>query len=137
MRVCIWRNCGTMRRMISPSTVTSTGTLTAMTQDRPMSSRNAMITPPTHMIGAMTIMVQVITTSICTCWTSFVLRVISDGAPKCAISRLENSPTRPKIVPRRSRPTLIAVRAPKYTAVIEQAICTRLTASIHPPVRMM
>ena len=33
---------------------------------------------------------QVITTSICTCCTSLVLRVISDGAPKWATSRAEN-----------------------------------------------
>jgi hypothetical protein len=40
------------------------------------------------MIGAATIIVQVISTSICTCWTSLVLRVISDGAPIWATSRL-------------------------------------------------
>ena len=39
------------------------------------------------MIGAATSIVQVITTSICTCCTSLVLRVISDGAPKCWTSR--------------------------------------------------
>ena len=38
-----------------------------------------MITPPTHMIGAATSIVQVISTSICTCCTSLVVRVISDG----------------------------------------------------------
>ena len=96
-----------------------------------------MMMPPTHMIGAAIIIVHVITTSICTCCTSLVLRVISDGAPKCATSRAENSPTRRKIAPRRSRPKLIAVRAPKYTATSEQAICSRLTASIQPPVLRM
>ncbi len=40
-----------------------------------------MMTPPTAMIGAATIIVQVMTTSIWTCWTSLVVRVISDGAP--------------------------------------------------------
>ncbi len=72
-----------------------------------------MITPPTAMIGAMTIMVKVINVSICTCCTSLVLRVMSEGAPKPATSRLENEATRPKIADRRSRPKPIAVRAPK------------------------
>ncbi len=53
-----------------------------------------MTTPPTHMIGAATSIVQVTITSICTCCTSLVVRVISDGAPNPATSRAENSPTR-------------------------------------------
>ena len=56
-----------------------------------MSSRSAMITPPTIMIGEETAMVQAISTSICTCCTSLVLRVISDGAPKCWTSLVETS----------------------------------------------
>jgi hypothetical protein len=40
--------------------------------------------PITMVIGAAIIIVHVITTSICTCWTSLVMRVISDGAPKLA-----------------------------------------------------
>jgi len=36
-----------------------------------------------------------------------------------------------------SRPNAIAVRAPKYTAVIEQTIWTTVTASIMAPVRTM
>ena len=43
-----------------------------------------MMMPPTIMIGAATSSVQIISTSICTCWTSLVMRVISDGAPKLA-----------------------------------------------------
>ncbi len=86
---------------------------TTISQDSPTSCRSAMMMPPTHMIGAATSMVQVITTSICTCCTSLVLRVISDGAPNCATSRAENSPTRWKIAARRSRPKLIAALAPK------------------------
>ena len=41
------------------------------------------------MIGAATSIVQLISTSICTCCTSLVLRVISDGAPNRATSRAE------------------------------------------------
>ena len=40
--------------------------------------------PPMHMIGAATNRVQVISTSICTCWTSLVLRVIRDGGAELA-----------------------------------------------------
>ena len=46
------------------------------------------------MIGADTAMVQAISTSICTCCTSLVLRVISDGAPNSCTSRFEKVPTR-------------------------------------------
>lgn len=69
--------------------------------------------PPTHMIGADTSRVNVIRASICTCWTSLVVRVISDGAPKWPISRAEKDWTRSKTAPRMSRPTAEAVRAPK------------------------
>ena len=67
------------------------------------------------LIGAATNMVQPISTSICTCCTSFVVREISVGAPKWATSRAEKSPTREKIAERRSRPTPIAVRAANHT----------------------
>ena len=63
------------------------------------------------MIGAATISVHAISTSIWTCCTSLVSRVISDGAPKCWTSRAENEPTRWKIAARTSRPKPIAVRA--------------------------
>ena len=96
-----------------------------------------MITPPTIVIGAATSIVQVVTTSICTWVTSLVLREISVGAPNWLTSRAENSPTRWNTAARTSRPNRAAVFAPKYTAVIVQAICTRLTASIQPPVLMM
>ena len=72
-----------------------------------------MTMPPTHMIGAETIIVQVSSTSICTCCTSLVVRVISDGAPKLVTSRDENAPTRWNTAARASRPKPIAVRAPK------------------------
>ncbi len=40
--------------------------------------------PPTHMIGAITMSVNVISASIWTCWMSLVFLVISDGVPKLA-----------------------------------------------------
>ena len=68
--------------------------------------------PPTHMIGADTISVNDIRTSIWTCCTSLVVRVISDGAPKCPTSRAENDCTRSNTAARTSRPSADAVRAP-------------------------
>ena len=93
--------------------------------------------PPTIMIGAITISVHDISTSICTCWTSLVSRVIRLGAPKSCTSRCENVPTRWKIAARTSRPKPIAVFAPNQTAPTEQATWTRATTSITAPMRTM
>ena len=121
----------------APTDSSSAGTHTSTSQDSPTSSRSARTIPPTHMIGAPIISVHDITTSICTCWTSLVVRVISDGAPNRAISWAEKVPTREKTELRTSRPKAIAVRAPNQTAEAEQAICTTVTASIRPPIRRM
>ena len=137
MRSCMARKLGTIRLTMNPMQITSTGTTMASSQDRPKFSRIAITTPPTIMIGAATIRVQLISTSICTCWTSLVSRVISDGAPKCCTSRWEKAPTRWKIAARTSRPKLIAVRAENQTAVTEQPICSSATASIIAPVCRM
>lgn len=69
--------------------------------------------PPTTVIGAATASVQVMTTSICTCWTSLVMRVMSDGAPNVPTSRAEKSVTRWNSSSRTSRPMDMAVRAPQ------------------------
>lgn len=71
------------------------------------------MTPPTHMMGAETIRVNAIRTSIWTCCTSLVVRVISEGAPNRPTSRAEKDCTRPKTDARTSRPSADAVRAPK------------------------
>ena len=113
MRTCMSRKLGTIREMIVTRQASRVGTQTSSSQDRPTSSRSAMITPPTIMIGAVTISVQLSRTSICTCCTSLVVRVIRDGAPKRATSRLENDPTWWNTAARRSRPRRMAVRAPK------------------------
>ena len=64
-------------------------------------------------MGAETSRVHVMSTSICTCWTSLVVRVMSEGAPNFETSRSENSPTRTKIASRTSRPNAMAAFAPK------------------------
>ena len=88
--------------------ITSTGMLTARIHDRPPSSRIAMNDAADAVIGAATSSVHVISTSICTCCTSLVIRVISDGAPNWPISRAEKSVTWWKMPLRTSRPKPIA-----------------------------
>ena len=137
MRSCILRKLGTIRLTTKPTLMNSAGTTTARIQPRPKSSRSAITTPPTIMIGADTAMVQAISTSICTWVTSLVVRVISEGAPKSCTSRAEKVPTRWNRSRRRSRPRLIEVRAPNQTAATAQTTWSRATASITPPVRTM
>ena len=102
-----------MPRTTTAMETSSTGMTTASSQERPASSRIAITTPPTIIIGTITASVQVSTASIWTCWTSFVVRVISDGAPKRPTSRALKEPTLAKIAARRSRPKLIELRAAK------------------------
>ena len=52
-------------------------------------------------------------TTVWTCWTSLVLRVISDAGPNWLTSTCENVSTLVKIALRTSRPKPIATWAPK------------------------
>ncbi len=113
MRACMRRNCGTIRDTMKKTEISSAGTATTRIQDSCASCCRAKKTPPMLMIGVAMSIVQVSSTSICTCCTSLVVRVISDGAPNRATSRSENAPTRVKTASRTSRPNAIAVRAPK------------------------
>ena len=45
--------------------------------------------PPMIRIGAEIITVRAMKTTVWTCWTSFVLRVMSDGGPNLLISTCE------------------------------------------------
>ena len=104
---------GKLRRVIIHRPDLELKRLTPNNHDIPTSCRIAMNTPNTTVMGAVTTIVHDITTSICTCWTSLVVRVISVGAPKRPTSRSENSLTRWKMADRRSRPKLMPARAPK------------------------
>ena len=64
-------------------------------------------------IGAATSNVQPINTSICTCVTSLVMRVMSDGAPTSPTSRAEKLVTLWNRSRRTSRPKLMAALAPQ------------------------
>ncbi len=112
-RSCIARNSGRSLRTISVTQIASTGTTPTSTPESGTSRPSAITMPPTHMIGADTISVNVIRASIWTCCTSLVVRVISEGAPKPPTSRAEKDCTRSKTAARRSRPSAAAVRAPK------------------------
>lgn len=132
-RSCIVRNSGRIRFTIRLTAMPSTGTTASSTADSGTSWPSAMTMPPTHMMGADTISVNVISTSIWTCWTSLVVRVISEGAPKRPTSRAENDCTRSKIDARTSRPRAEAVRAPMWTAPMLQTTWAMLTAIMMPP----
>lgn len=112
-RVCMVRNSGRILRTISETAMPRTGTTASSTADSGTSWPSAMMMPPTHMIGADTISVNAMRTSIWTCWTSLVVRVIRDGAPNWPTSRAENDWTRAKTAARTSRPRAAAVLAPK------------------------
>ncbi len=96
-----------------------------------------MMIPPTIRIGAETIIVRPMNTTVWTCWTSLVLRVISDGGPKWLTSTWENVSTVEKTARRTSRPKPIATRAPTYTAATEVTPRTAVTTSISAPTRRM
>ena len=56
-----------------------------------------MMIPPMMRIGAETMIVRPMNTTVWTCWTSLVLRVISDAGPNLLISTCENVSTLGKI----------------------------------------
>ncbi len=68
--------------MISSTITPSSGTATSSSDDSRTSWLSASTMPPTHMMGADSSSVNVMIASIWTCWTSLVVRVISDGVPK-------------------------------------------------------
>ena len=85
------------------------GMITSSSAESWASSRRAMITPPTAMIGARIITLRPITSTCWTCCTSFVLRVMSVGVPKWLVSACEKPCTLLKIARRTSRPNDMAV----------------------------
>ncbi len=137
MRICMVLNSGVICTTRTPMIVPSSSTAARISQLSPTSSRSAMKTPPTIISGALTIMIAVISTSICSCCTSLVLRVIRLGAPKVFSSLAEKDSARSKIAWRRSRPKAIAERAPNQVAPTWPPICSSETASMSAPIRQM
>ena len=134
---CIVRNNGSNRPISAATTTANTTTETATSQLMPGSSRTAMTTPPTIMIGTATIKFKNIRNTCWTCCTSFVPRVISVAEPKCDMSSAEKRDTRPNTSSRISRPVPIEALDPNQTAAHAAITCTNATASITPPVRQM
>ena len=134
---CIERKSGMARDITMPMKAAMIGRITTSSSDNGTSVRSAMITPPTIRIGAETITVRPTKTRVWTCWTSLVLRVMSDAAPNPLTSTCEKVSTLVKIALRTSRPKPIATRAPKYTAITEAIASSPVTTSITAPVRRM
>ncbi len=109
--VCIRRNIGTAFVTTTPMNAPMIGRITTSSSDSCAFIRSAMKMPPTIMIGAEIITVSASSTSICTCCTSFVVRVIKVGVPNRLTSIWENDWTRRNSAPRTSRPNAIEVFA--------------------------
>ena len=109
-----WKS-GMARDMTSAMKPTMSGRTTTSRPDSGTSWRRAMMIPPTIRIGAEMIRVRPMNTNVCTCWTSFVLRVMSEGAPNLLTSTWLNVWTVRKMALRTSRPKPIAIWAPQYT----------------------
>jgi hypothetical protein len=116
------RKRGMAVRRISPSVTIITGMITANVTDRGASWRRASMRPPTSIMGAKIIRPRPMATTICTCCTSLVFRVISDGVPKRLISPWEKLSTLRKRAVLTSRPKAIAALAPKYVPMMVQMI---------------
>ncbi len=108
---CTRRNSGIARDMTRAMTPAMSGRTMTRMPDRGTSVRSAMMIPPTMRIGAETMIVRPMKTTVWTCWTSLVLRVMSDGAPIRLTSTCENVSTLVKMALRTSRPKPIAMRA--------------------------
>ena len=105
-------NSGIMRVITRPTITSRTGMLTSSSPESPTSWRRASTMPPTMVIGAAASRVADMSTSICTCWTSLVMRVMSDAAPKVSTSWSAKSVTRWKSFRRTSRPKRMAALDP-------------------------
>ena len=87
------------------------GMITRSSPERGTSWRRAMITPPIVRIGAEIMTLRAIRTSVWTCCTSFVLRVIRLAAPNLLTSTWLYVSTLRKMAVRTSRPKPIEIRA--------------------------
>ena len=134
---CMDRNSGTTSTTMTPITTPISGIATASSGDSAEPSLIAMNTPPTHITGAMTISVSAICRNIWICWTSLVLRVISDGVPNLFSSAAANPCTRSKTSARTSAPTLIDTRDARYTPTAAMTPMASAIPSITAPVRQM
>ena len=134
---CIDWKRGIAKYIRTAKTATINGRITIRIADSVTSSRTARMMPPTSMMGAVTKMVSAIWTNNWTCWTSLVLRVISDGVPNRFISVAENCWTRSKTPRRTSRPNPIDALEANQTATIERMPTKTASTSMMTPIRQM
>ena len=134
---CMARNRGTAGMATRAMSPAMTGRITASDRERRAFTRIAMKSPPIPMIGAMAIMVRARSTTICTCCTSLVARVISEWVPKRFSSIWEKLSTRRNSAERRSRPEAMELRAARRTLMIAASPVSRVTPSITAPTTMM
>ncbi len=110
---CIAWNSGMARRIVSPMTSAMSGRITSSSSDSALSSRTARKMPPMIIIGADAMTVRPMNTTVWTCWTSLVLRVMSDAGPNLLTSTCEKLSTASKMTARTSRPKPMATCAPQ------------------------
>ena len=109
------------------------GRITSSRPDSGTSVRSAMKIPPTIRIGAETMIVSAMNTTVWTCWTSFVLRVISDAGPKWLTSTCENVSTLREdraadVAPEAHRDPRAEVDARRSTVTPMTAVTTSISA---------
>ncbi len=112
-------------------------TSTIRIEDTGTSCTSASAIPPKHMMIADTATSDVVSTMLCTCWTSLTVLVISDGAPIWSTSRADRFMTLPNTFARRSRPRPADARELSSIAPVAVRICTAATASMVRPVPQM
>ncbi len=115
-RDCTAAESGCIRRVTTTTTVPSTGIRSTISRASGTSWRTAITTPPTAMTGTETASVSAERSTLCTCWTSFELRVTSEATPKRCISGAANRCTWRKSALRMSRPTAADTRVLRYTS---------------------
>ena len=108
---CMFLKSGIAMRMTTTRNTTMMGRITAKLSDSGLSWRSAMMMPPMPIMGAKMSSERPRTTIICTCCTSLVPRVMSEGVPNRLTSAWEKLSTLRKRLPRTSRPKLMAALA--------------------------
>jgi len=131
------RNLGMAMENMTASTPSRAITARAMSHTMLVERSMARITPPMPRIGAYSRMRMMMPTSICTCVTSLVVRVINEAVEKRSNSVPRKDSTFSNTAPRRSRATPEEVREASRPTVMAQALPASEIKSIVRPVRRM
>ena len=123
-RACIFLNLGMATAISTPTKARMRATATAMIHPMPVLVPSTFTMPPMPMMGAYTTIRSIITTTICTCWMSLVLRVIREAVENCSISAWEKDTTLENTRCRRFRPSLAPMRDARKPTRMAVAIIT-------------